>query len=108
LIVAAFLNSLTFAFSEVTGRSYGGGVLELEPNEAEKLPLPLKNAERLDAFDLHEMLLADRIDDVLETTDKALLIGGLGLSRREAKALREIWQKLRDRRINRKHSARVC
>jgi len=105
LIVAAFLNSLTFAFSEVTGRSYGGGVLELEPNEAEKLPLPLKNAERLDVFDLHEMLLADQIDDALEITDKALLIDGLGLSRREAKALREIWQRLRDRRINRKHSA---
>jgi len=105
LIVAAFLNSLTFAFSEVTGRSYGGGVLELEPNEAEKLPLPLKDAERLDIFDLHEMLLADRIDDVLEITDKALLIDGLGLSRRDAKALREIWQRLRDRRINRKHSA---
>lgn len=105
LIVAAFLNSLTFAFSEVTGRSYGGGVLELEPNEAEKLPLPLKNANGLDIFDLHEMLLADRIDDVLEITDKALLIDGLGLSRREAKALREIWQRLRDRRINRKHSA---
>jgi adenine-specific DNA-methyltransferase len=105
LIVAAFLNSLTFAFSEVTGRSYGGGVLELEPNEAEKLPLPLKHAEGLDIFDLHEMLLADRIDDVLEITDKALLIDGLGLSRREAKMLREIWQRLRDRRINRKHSA---
>jgi adenine-specific DNA-methyltransferase len=30
----AFLNSLTFSFSEIIGRSYGGGVLELEPNEA--------------------------------------------------------------------------
>jgi adenine-specific DNA-methyltransferase len=106
LVVAAFLNSLTFAFSEVTGRSYGGGVLELEPNEAEKLPLPLKNAERLDIFDLHEMLLADRIDDVLEITDKALLIDSLRLSKKDAGSLREIWQKLRDRRINRKHAAK--
>ncbi|MEP7336962.1 MAG: class I SAM-dependent methyltransferase [Acidobacteriota bacterium] len=106
LIVAAFLNSLTFAFSEVTGRSYGGGVLELEPNEAEKLPLPLNNAETLDLVELHEMLLADRMTEILEITDKALLIDGLGLSLKESLAVRAIWQKLRDRRINRKHSAK--
>lgn len=104
LVVAAFLNSLTFAFSEVTGRSYGGGVLELEPNEAERLPLPLKNAERLDLDSIHEMLLSERISDALKITDKILLVDGLGLSQGEAKLLREIWQKLRDRRINRKHS----
>lgn len=106
LVVAAFLNSLTFAFSEVTGRSYGGGVLELEPNEAEKLPLPLDNAATLDIAKLHELLLADRIADVLEVTDRTLLVDGLGLSVKDSKSVREIWQKLRDRRINRKRSAK--
>lgn len=106
MIVAAFLNSLTFAFSEVTGRSYGGGVLELEPNEAERLLLPLNNAENLELDFIHEMLLSERIHDALNLTDKVLLVDGLGLSQREVKSLREIWRKLRDRRINRKHSAR--
>jgi adenine-specific DNA-methyltransferase len=106
LIAAAFLNSLTFAFSEVIGRSYGGGVLELEPNEAEKLPLPLKGAERLDIKQLHKLLLKDDIDAVLDITDKVLLIDGLGLTDKEAKMLRWIWQKLRDRRINRKRSGK--
>ena len=106
VIAAAFLNSLTFAFSEVLGRSYGGGVLELEPNEAEKLPLPLKCAEQLDLTRLHALLLRDDIDAVLDITDKVLLIEGLGLSNKEAKTLRRIWQKLRDRRINRKHSSK--
>jgi adenine-specific DNA-methyltransferase len=69
VIAAAFLNSLTFAFSEVMGRSYGGGVLELEPNEAEKLPLPLKGSERLDINQLHELLLRDEIEAVLDITD---------------------------------------
>ncbi len=104
VIAAAFLNSLTFAFSEVIGRSYGGGVLELEPNEAEKLPLPLKGAEKLDLKQIHKLLLHDDIERVLDMTDKVLLIDALGLSDKEAKMLRGIWQKLRDRRINRKHS----
>src|SRR5204862_27429 len=39
-LAAAVTSSLTFAFSEVTGRSYGGGILELEPGEADALPLP--------------------------------------------------------------------
>jgi len=106
VIAAAFLNSLTFAFSEVIGRSYGGGVLELEPNEAEKLPLPLKGAEKLDLGQIHNLLLKDNIGAVLEITDKALLIDGLGLSERETKMIRRIWGKLRDRRINRKHATK--
>ncbi len=39
-LAAAAMNSLTFAFAEIRGRSYGGGVLELEPTEAEGLPFP--------------------------------------------------------------------
>lgn len=104
VIAAAFLNSLTFAFSEVMGRSYGGGVLELEPNEAEKLPIPLIGAEILNLNKLHKLLFEGSIDSVLDITDKVLLVDGLGLSEKEVKAIRGIWAKLRDRRINRKHS----
>ena len=99
---AAFLNSLTFAFSEVTGRSYGGGVLELEPNEAERLPLPLIGADTLDLYELDELLRRGNIERVLDITDKVLLQDGLGLTLEETRILRAIWQKLRDRRINRK------
>lgn len=102
-ITSAFLNSLTFAFAEVLGRSYGGGVLELEPSEAESLPLPLCGADKLDLRQIHHLLLRDEIASVLDMTDTVLLVRGLGLSRRDAKTLREIWIKLRDRRINRKH-----
>ena|SRR5579884_2375940 len=99
---AAFLNSLTFAFSEVTGRSYGGGVLELEPNEAERLPLPLIGADSLNLNELDRLLREGNIQTVLDITDKVLLQEGLGLSQEETRMLRAIWQKLRDRRINRK------
>lgn len=101
-IAAAFLNSLTFAFTEVLGRSYGGGVLELEPREAEKLPLPLLGAEALDLNKINDLLLAGKIIEVLDMTDKQLLQDGLGLTASDSKTLRSIWEKLRDRRINRK------
>lgn len=101
-VTAAYLNSLTFAFAEVTGRSYGGGVLTFEPSEAERLPLPLTNAEQLDLERFDQLLRNGNIDDVLDITDKVLLQEGLGLSVKQTKMLRGIWVKLRDRRINRK------
>jgi adenine-specific DNA-methyltransferase len=101
-IVSAFLNALTFAFSEIKGRSYGGGVLTFEPSEAEELPLPLEGSEQLDFALLDQQLRSGRIEDVLAITDKVLLVDGLGLSWQETSALRQIWQKLRNRRINRK------
>jgi len=108
IVAMAFLNSLTFAFSEVIGRSYGGGVLELEPNEAEKLPLPLIGADRLDLNELDRHLREGNISTVLDITDEVLLRQGVGLSIEETRMLRGIWQKLRDRRVNRKldHSLR--
>lgn len=36
----SYYNSLSLAFTEVCGRSHGGGVLELMPNETERILLP--------------------------------------------------------------------
>lgn len=102
-IIAAFLNSLTFAFAEVTGRSYGGGVLTFEPNEAENLPLPLAGAEKLDLQYIDKRIRENDIEAVLDITDKVLLREGLGLNLRQVKMLRNMWEKLRDRRIYRQN-----
>lgn len=103
IATAAFVNSLTFAFAEVSGRSYGGGVLTFEPTEAEHLPIPMMNADRLDLVQIDALLRENNINEVLDITDEVLLIQGLGLTLQEAAVLRNIWIKLRDRRINRKH-----
>lgn len=102
-ITAGFLNSLTFAFSELIGRSYGGGVLTFEPSECEKLPLPTIGMERLNFDRVSRLLRAGDIDGVLDITDRILLVEGMGMTKREAQRLRDIWKCLRDRRINRKH-----
>lgn len=101
-LACAFSNSLTFAFSEVFGRSYGGGVLELEPTEAEKLPLPLKDVDVLPFDEVNRLLGADQVDQALDVVDKALLYERVGLSWSEIRTLRGIWQKLMQRRNGRK------
>jgi adenine-specific DNA-methyltransferase len=101
-IASAFVNSLTFAFSEVSGRSYGGGVLTFEPTEVESLPIPLQVAPRLDFAEIDNLLRTGQVDACLDLADRVLLIDGLGLSRQDVHQLRLAYRQLRDRRINRR------
>jgi adenine-specific DNA-methyltransferase len=45
-LVASFHNSLTILSSEIEGRTYGGGVLELVPSEIGRLVVPLVDMEK--------------------------------------------------------------
>jgi len=99
--VARFHNSMTFAFAEVMGRSYGGGVLELEPNEADNLPLPPFSGDDLSLESLDRQARAGRIDDMLEVADRLYLREQMGLPRADVEALRNIWEKLSNRRVSR-------
>jgi len=101
-LAAAAVNSLTFAFAEVVGRSYGGGVLELEPGEAEELPIPYSGAANLDVSRVDSLLREGEYERALDYSDEIVLIRGLGISRADARRLRCIWQSLRDRRAGRK------
>ena len=40
LLPLAALNTMTLLGAETVGRSYGGGMLKLEPKEADRLPVP--------------------------------------------------------------------
>lgn len=101
LATAAF-NSITFAMSEIVGRSYGGGILELEPSEAEELRVP-DPALVPDALvsKVDELVRSKRIDDALDLVDQAVLIEGLGFSPDEVASARAAWVTLRDRRNGR-------
>jgi adenine-specific DNA-methyltransferase len=101
-IASAFVNSLTFAFSEVSGRSYGGGVLTFEPTEVESLPIPLSAASKLDFAEVDNLLRTGQVDVCLDLADRVLLVEGLGLSRQDVRQLRLAYLQLRDRRINRR------
>lgn len=101
-LASAFLNVLTFAFSEVLGRSYGGGVLELEPNEADRIPIPLNYSEKLPVMEIDGLVRRKDILAALKITSRELLLKGLGLTGADVDTLHTIWAKLRDRRIGRR------
>jgi adenine-specific DNA-methyltransferase len=104
-LAAASLNSMTFAFSEIRGRSYGGGVLELEPTEAEGLPFPKPTSE-LPLDDLDLMLRRKGAEEVLDEVDR-LTLRTAGLSSKEIEMLRGVWRKLMQRRLDRKRRGRT-
>jgi adenine-specific DNA methylase len=101
-LATVFHNSATFAFAEIMGRSYGGGILELEPREAEELPIPaLAHASAELARDVDNLLKANEIEKALDVVDRQVLIEGLGLPGEVVAQCRAAWVSLRDRRTRR-------
>ncbi len=98
----SFLNSLSFAFSEITGRSYGGGVMTFEPTEIEEIQIPLLADLELDFDKIDALIRKRKIEEVLDVVDEILLIKHHWFTKAEVEVLRGIWKKLSQRRINRK------
>lgn len=104
-VASAFLNTYTLALSETLGRSYGGGVLTFEPGEMRRMRIPMRGAEKLDIEKIDLLQRAGRYEDILEYTDKHLLLDGLGMGKHDVSLLHSIWEKMRDRRLTRKLSS---
>lgn len=104
LATVSFLNSLSFAFSEITGRSYGGGVLTFEPTEIEEIPIPVLSDLSIDFSHVDALIRLRKIEEVMDIVDKNLLIKHHGFTITEVEVLRGIWRKLSQRRINRKRN----
>ena len=107
-ILLAYYNSISFAFTEICGRSYGGGVLEVLPGEMGNVLLP--KVERVDPK-LREKLLSyidfvvrngEDIEVALDVVDEELLVKKLGIDPEICRKCREIWKKLQRRRLRRK------
>ena len=91
--VASYFNSISFAFTELAGRSYGGGVLELLPSEIESVFLPYREKNK-DLFDTIDKMVREKkpIEEILDYTDKEIL--GNDFTKEEIKMARNIWRKL--------------
>lgn len=96
--IFSFYNSLTLAFAELEGRYYGGGVLELTPNELRVLPIPYTNCIDFEQF-INDFDDKTTIKDVLKKYNYQILNTTLGLSINEINRVEAIRQKL----INKRH-----
>ena len=106
-ILLAYYNSVSFAFTEICGRSYGGGVLEILPGEMGNILLP--KIEHIDS-DLRNNILEEvdriirsdeNIEKALDLVDQEVLVNLLKIDPNICKHFRLIWKKLQKRRLGR-------
>lgn len=105
-IIANTYTWLTAASAEIEGRSYGGGVLELEPTEAERLLVPATLNGAMPLAESDRLTRKGRLDDVLEENARVVLQDHMGLSKRDCQILRTIWTKMRNRRMARRRQGK--
>lgn len=108
LLPLAALNSITLLGAETVGRAYGGGMLKIEPREADRLPVPspaLVEAAHKRLSDLRPQmtthLRGGRLAEAARLVDDVLLINELGMSQADVQALREGHRELMARRVAR-------
>jgi len=108
------LNSMTLVGAETVGRAYGGGMLKLEPREADRLPVPSPDVLTAAAVNLTAIrprvaaaLRASQLETAARVIDEVLLIGELGLAAHEVTALQREHASLRARRSARGADART-
>lgn len=101
----ASLNSVTLLGAETVGRAYGGGMLKIEPREADHLPVPSPQSVHRCRADLAALkprvtsrLRQGRLVDAAHLVDDVLLVGELGISKREVDAVRAAHVEMRARR----------
>lgn len=94
LLPVASLNSITLLGAETVGRAYGGGMLKLEPREADLLPVPAPDAAtaaREGLLRVRSEVAADLADgrllDAVARVDEVLLVGALGLDPAQVRRL---------------------
>jgi hypothetical protein len=99
------LNSLTMLGAEVFGRSYGGGILKMEPREAAMLPVPAVDDLRAawfriseQRFDLDAALRRGEWAEVVTRVDEVLLRDVMRLDCGQIAVLRDAARLLRVRR----------
>lgn len=98
--IYSFYNSLTLLFSEIEGRYYGGGVLELTPSEFKKLPIPYIeiNENEFQQF-VNDFEHKSNIDEILRKNDYRILNKAIGITNIEIQYIESIREKLVSKRM---------
>lgn len=108
LLPLAALNSVTLLGAEMVGRSYGGGLLKLEPREAGSMPVPsaallarVGSGLRAQQVRVSAALAAGELLTAVDIVDRELLEEGLALGADQLAGLRQAREVLFARRAAR-------
>ena len=101
------LSTLSQLSAELVGRSYGGGVLKLEPKELAQLAVPLVPVEASGglARKVDSLLRKNKVSEATDAVDSALLDSNIGLNMARIKQLREARNQLFLRRRRHRRDA---
>ncbi len=106
-LAVSFMNVISFIYAELEGRSYGGGVLELPPNEAEAIRIPYFEFDQSELEKIDGMIRKDKsVLRVIEYTNRIILEEKLNISKEDISVLMGAWKKLQGRRLNRKNGSK--
>lgn len=114
LLPIASLNSVTLLGAETVGRAYGGGMLKIEPREADQLPVPAPELARTERTPLaklrpriSDLLQQGRLLDAVKLVDDVLLTGAMGVSVTQVADIRAAHWEMTSRRMARGKEAAV-
>lgn len=106
-VILSYYNSISFAFTEICGRSYGGGVLEILPGEVGNILVPVLDnvpmeivkdtLKKVDEIVRRE----ENIELALNLVDHEILVNSLGIEADICASARKIWKKMQQRRLKR-------
>lgn len=113
LLPLASLNSVTLLHAEIVGRAYGGGILKIEPKEADLWAMPsaaliTSRADALRAIKgaVADLLTEGKLLDAVEMVDKIILQGHGEITTKQVKHIRQARAELAHRRTMRAASGR--
>ena len=103
-LVFCFYNSVTLAYAELIGRSHGGGVLEILPDDAETILIPYKKISQKELKKIDLLFREEKnINQILDYVDEILLKKHLKLSDSTVKNFRSIREDLANKRMRRRN-----
>ncbi|WP_434717354.1 HsdM family class I SAM-dependent methyltransferase [Lactococcus lactis] len=101
-IALSFMNSYTLLQCELTGRSYGGGVLTFEPGEVRQLKIPYYEFDKNSKNDIKKLIDNNDYEGAVTLIDSFVLSEERGFTSDDINSYRNAWFKLKNRRIERK------
>lgn len=108
LLPLASLNSVTLLHAEMVGRAYGGGILKIEPKEADAWAMPspaliMTCADELRAVkqNVADLLSNGKLFDAVEVIDQIVLVGSGNLPEKQLERIRQARAELAHRRTMR-------